>query len=196
MEISKGLRVIFNAGRTTGRLRKKLGDGACAANEVQLMLRIDALGRGDKVRRAAFAANFGDGLKDQPVRGCEEKIGVKTGDFVNKARVGEQTAEDGLLDGRRLGHSAFHENLPSSSSSLITMTMKISVHISRLKSVSSLTLIFFLPPGETRATALPAVAGCVYEAKCFFEPWCDVVFGRWWRLMLSGHDVLRLSVVA
>jgi hypothetical protein len=123
------------------------------------MLRIDALRGCDKVRRAALAANLGDGLKDQPMRGCEEKIGVKTGDFVNKARVGEQTAEDGLLDGRRLGNGALHENLPSSSSSLITMTMKISAHISRLKSVSSLTLIFFLPPGELRAAPLPAVAG-------------------------------------
>jgi hypothetical protein len=93
------------------------------------------------------------------VRGCEEKIGVKTGDFVNEARVGEQTAEDGLLDCWRLGHSALHENLPSSSSSLITMTMKISAHISRLKSVSSLTLIFFLPPGEPCAATFPAVAG-------------------------------------
>jgi hypothetical protein len=37
--------------------------------------------------------------------------------------------------------------------------MKISAHISRLKSVSSLTLIFFLPPGELRAAPLPAVAG-------------------------------------
>jgi hypothetical protein len=157
MEISKGLRVIFNARGTAGRLRKKLGDGAGAANEVELVLRVDPLRGGDKVRRAALAANFGDGLKDQPMRGCEEKIGVKTGDFVNEARVGEQTAEDSLLDCWRLGHSAFHENLPSSSSSLITMTMKISAHISRLKSVSS--LIFFLPPGELRAAPLPAVAG-------------------------------------
>jgi hypothetical protein len=91
------------------------------------------------------------------MRGCEEKIGVKAGDFVNEARVGEQATEDSLLDCWRLGHSAFHENLPSSSSSLITMTMKISAHISRLKSVSS--LIFFLPPGELRAAPLPAVAG-------------------------------------
>jgi hypothetical protein len=29
-------------------------------------------------------------------------------------------------------------------------------------------LIFFGPPGETRATALPAVASCIDEAKCFF----------------------------
>jgi hypothetical protein len=84
---------------------------------------------------------------------------VQAGGLVNEARVGQEAAEDGLLDGRRLGHSAFHENLPSSSSSVITMTMKISVQMSRLNMVSSLTLIFFLPPGELRAAPLPAVAG-------------------------------------
>jgi hypothetical protein len=41
------------------------------------------------------------------------------------------------------------------------MTIKTSVPISRLKSVSSLTLIFFFPPGELRAATFPAVAGCV-----------------------------------
>ncbi len=57
-------------------------------------------------------------------------------------------------------------------------------------------LICGLPPCEVRAATFPAVACCVYEAKCFFEPWRNVVFG-WWRwLVLSGHDGVRLSVVA
>ncbi len=69
------------------------------------------------------------------------------------------------------------------------MTMKISAHISRLNSVSSLTLIFFLPPGELRAAPLPAVAGGVYKLKCLLDPWRDVVFGRWWRLVfVVSHD--------
>jgi len=69
------------------------------------------------------------------------------------------------------------------------MTIKISAHISRLNSVSSLTLIFFLPPGELRAAPLPAVAGGVYKLKCFLDPWCDVECW-WWRglVFVVSHD--------
>jgi hypothetical protein len=69
---------------------------------------IDALGHGDDVGRAAGGADFGDGFKDQPVRGREEQVGVETGDLVNEVRLGHEASEYGALGGGRLGHGARH----------------------------------------------------------------------------------------
>jgi hypothetical protein len=60
--------VIFDRGAASGVVAEHLGEGAGAANEVELVLRVDALGDGDDVGRAAFTADFGDGLVDEAMR--------------------------------------------------------------------------------------------------------------------------------